>query len=87
MVIPMSRIQAPSASALLASAVEEFLAKAEAFLQNHYQEGSSSTDVNQILQAIANLQLVVNFQALEREFDLHCDHQDLEADHYDSAWF
>jgi len=39
------------------------------------------------MQAISNLQLDVDTERLEQEFDLHCDRKDLEADYYDSAWF
>lgn len=83
----MNSIQAPPASSALALAVEEFLKKAEAFLQNHYQEGSGSEDVQKILTAINNLHLDVDVERLEQEFDLHCDHTDVMTDYYDSAWF
>lgn len=81
------QIQAPSGESTLALSVEGFVKKAETWLQNHYQEGSTSADIQQILQAIANLQLDVDIQALGREFDLHCERKDLEADYYDSAWY
>lgn len=80
-------IQAPSASTIFASALSEFVSKADAFLQNHYHGGSESADVQQVLKALAHLQLDVDKEALEKEFDLRCDRQDLEADYYDSAWF
>lgn len=82
----MKSLQAPSVESSLALTIEGFIKKAEAWLHNHYQEGSNSADIQQILQAITNLQLDVDIQALEREFNLHCDRQDLEADYYDSAW-
>lgn len=87
MVSPMSRIQAPCASSALVSTLEEFISKAETFLKNHYKKDMSSVDVRQIMQAISNLQLDVDTERLEQEFDLHCDRKDLEADYYDSAWF
>lgn len=86
MVSLMSNLTAPCSSSQLALAVEEFLSKAEAFLQNHYKAGSSSADVQQMLQAIANLQMDVDTESLEQEFSLHCDRTDLMADQDDSAW-
>jgi hypothetical protein len=83
----MFQIQAPCPLSALASTLEEFISKADTFLKNHYKEDISSIDVRQIMQAINNLQLDVDTERLEQEFDLHCDRKDLEADYYDSAWF
>lgn len=80
-------LQAPSASSVFASTIEEFVRKADVFLQNHYLEGSNDADIKQMLQAIANLQLDIDAKALEKEFALHCERQDLLNDYYDSNWF
>jgi hypothetical protein len=80
-------IAAPSAESTLALAIEEFTRKAEAFLQIHYQYGSSKEDIEIILKAVNDLKLDINAEQLEQEFELHCDRKDLEADYYDSAWF
>lgn len=80
-------LQAPSVESQLVLSLEAFVKKAEAFLENHYFFGSDSQDVTNILQAVKNLQLDVDEEALQREFQLHCDRKDLEADYYDSAWF
>ncbi|KAB8316133.1 hypothetical protein SD81_028540 [Tolypothrix campylonemoides VB511288] len=80
-------IQAPSAANQLALTLEQFIGKAEAFLQNHYVVGSDSSDVQTILKAIANLQLDVDTERLEEEFRLHQEKRDLMVDHFDSSWF
>lgn len=80
-------VTAPSAESTLALAIEEFTKKAEAFLQIHYQYGSSKEDIEIILKAVDNLKLDIDTKRLEQEFELHCDRKDLEADYYDSAWF
>lgn len=74
-------LQKPSASNQLASTLEEFVAAAEAFLQSHYQVGSDSEDVQKILKAIANLQLDINKEELEEEFELTQERQDLLNDY------
>ena len=53
-------IQAPSSANYLATSLEQFIAKAEAFLQNHYLEGSNSEDIQKILKAITDLGLDVD---------------------------
>lgn len=78
---------AASAESQLALNLEQFISKADAFLQNYYAGGSDSQDVEKIMLAIKNLQLDVDEKALEAEFELYCDRKDLEADSYDSAWF
>ncbi len=44
----------------MATSLEQFIAKAEAFLQNHYLEGSNSEDIQKILKAITDLGLDVD---------------------------
>jgi len=80
-------IQAPSSTSQLALTLEQFVSKAEAFLQNHYTVGSEATDIQQILKAIADLQLDVDDEALEAEFELVQEKRDLLNDYYNSAWF
>ncbi|KOP26366.1 hypothetical protein AMR41_10805 [Hapalosiphon sp. MRB220] len=80
-------IQAPSSANQLALTLEQFVAKAEAFLQNHYKVGSESEDIQKILKAIADLRLDVDNEALEAEFELVQQKKDYLADCYDSAWF
>lgn len=80
-------IQAPSTASQLALTLEQFVSKAEAFLQNHYTVGSEATDIQQILKAIADLQLDVDNEALEAEFELVQEKKDLMGDYYNSAWF
>jgi hypothetical protein len=80
-------IQAPSSTSQLALTLEQFVSKAEAFLQNHYTVGSEATDVQQILKAIADLRLDIDNKALEAEFELVQEKQDLMGDYYDSAYF
>lgn len=63
-------IEAPSSATHLVTALEEFVAKAEAFLQNHYTAGSDSTDIQKILKAVSNLQLDIDKDKLEQEFQL-----------------
>ena len=63
-------IQALSSVDQLALTLEQFVSSAEAFLQNHYMVGSDSSDISKILRAIANLQLDVDNEKLESEFDL-----------------
>ncbi|WP_026736158.1 hypothetical protein [Fischerella sp. PCC 9605] len=80
-------IQAPSAASQLALTLEQFVSQAEAFLQNHYTVGSDSEDIQKILKAIANLQLDIDNERLEQEFELVQEKRELLNDHYDSAWF
>lgn len=80
-------IQAPSAACILADTLESFIKKAEAFLQNHYAVGSDSEDIQKILKAVENLRLEVDNEALEAEFELVQEKQELLNDYYDSAWF
>lgn len=80
-------IQAPSAANQLALTLEQFVSKAEAFLQNHYTAGSDSQDIQQILKAIADLKLDIDNEALEAEFELSHEKQELLKDYYDSCWF
>ena len=80
-------IQAPSSTSQLALTLEQFVSKAEAFLQNHYTVGSEAGDIQQILKAIADLQLDVDDEALEAEFELVQEKRDLLNDYYNSAWF
>lgn len=81
------QLQAPSAESTLALTIEGFIKKADAWLQNYYAGGSDKEDIQQILQAIANLQLDVDAEALEQEFLLQRERQDLMGDYYDSAWY
>jgi hypothetical protein len=76
-----------SATNQLAQSLEEFVSAAEAFLQNHYVGGSDKSDVEAILVAVTNLKLDIDKQALEQEFELACNRQDLISDYYDSAWY
>jgi hypothetical protein len=80
-------IQAPSAANQLALTLEQFIGKAEAFLQNHYVVGSDSADIQTILKAIADLRLDIDTERLEQEFELTQEKQDLMGDYYDSSWF
>jgi hypothetical protein len=80
-------IQAPSVESIFALTLEQFIAKAEAFLQNYYTAGSDSEDIKKILKAIADLPLEVDTKALEAEFELAQEKQDLIGDCHDSAWF
>jgi len=79
-------IQAPSAESIFALTLEQFVAKAEAFLQNYYTVGSDSEDIQKILKAIADLRLDIDSEALEAEFELVQEKKDLMADYY-SPWF
>ncbi|MBD2341232.1 hypothetical protein H6G64_30135 [Calothrix sp. FACHB-156] len=79
-------IQAPSAVNQLALTLEQFVSKAEAFLQNHYTAGSDSHDIQKILKAIADLRLDIDNEALEAEFELAQEKKDLMGDYYDSSW-
>jgi len=80
-------IQAPSSANYLATSLEQFIAKAEAFLQNHYLEGSDSEDIQKILKAITNLGLDVDKDSLEREFNLIQEKKDYLVDIDYSIWF
>jgi len=80
-------IQAPSSANYLATSLEQFIAKAEAFLQNHYLEGSNSEDIQKILKAITNLGLDVDKDSLEREFNLIQEKKDYLVDINYSVWF
>lgn len=80
-------IQAPSSANYLATSLEQFIAKAEAFLQNHYLEGSNSEDIQKILKAITNLGLDVDKDSLEREFNLIQEKKDYLVDIDYSIWF
>jgi hypothetical protein len=71
----------------LATSLEQFIAKAEAFLQNHYLEGSNSEDIQKILKAITNLGLDVDKDSLEREFNLIQEKKDYLVDIDYSIWF
>lgn len=75
-------IQAPSGANQLALTLEQFVASAEAFLQNHYEIGSDSEDISKILKAIADLQLDVDNEKLEAEFELVQEKKDLMADYF-----
>jgi hypothetical protein len=80
-------IQAPSSANYLATSLEQFIAKAEAFLQNHYLEGSNSEDIQKILKAITNLGLDVDKDSLGREFNLVQEKKDYLVDIDYSIWF
>ena len=80
-------IQASSSATALVSAVEEFVHAADAFLQNHYMVGSDSEDISKILKAFHNLNLDINIEQLEQEFDIQLEKKTQMADYYDSAWF
>lgn len=71
----------PSSANQLALTLEQFVAAAEAFLQNHYEAGSDSEDIDKILKAIANLHLDIDTEQLEKEFELHQEKKDLMADY------
>ena len=84
-------IQAPSGANQLALTLEQFVASAEAFLQNHYEIGSDCSadalrayreDISKILKAIADLQLDVDNEKLEAEFELVQEKKDLMADYF-----
>lgn len=67
----------PSSANQLALTLEQFVSAAEAFLQSHYEVGSDSEDIQKILKAIANLQLDVDTEELEKEFELSQEKKDL----------
>lgn len=71
----------PEASDYLVSSLEQFVSAAEAFLQSHYLVGSDSEDIQKILRAIANLQLDIDKEELEREFELVQQKKDLIVDY------
>jgi hypothetical protein len=79
-------LEAPSSATHLVSVLEEFVAKAEAFLQNHYTVGSESEDVQKILKAVFNLQLDIDKDKLEQEFQLVQEKKDLLTDYCDNSW-
>ncbi len=79
-------ITAPSAESTLAQELEKFIKKAEAWLQNHYAAGSDSEDIEKIVSAIANLQLGVDTEALEKEFEIVIEKKNLLNDYYDLTW-
>jgi hypothetical protein len=64
-----TQIQAPSAESQLVLSLEQFVIKADAFLQNYYSGGNDTKDIQKILQAITNLQLDIDLAALKREFN------------------
>jgi hypothetical protein len=64
-----TQIQAPSAESQLVLSLEQFVIKADAFLQNYYSGGNDASDIQKILQAITNLQLDIDLAALKREFN------------------
>ncbi|NJO62412.1 MAG: hypothetical protein HC836_30560 [Richelia sp. RM2_1_2] len=70
----------PSSSDYLASTLEQFVAAAEAFLQNHYLVGSDREDISKILRDIENLRLDIDTEQLEQEFGLNQEKKDLMAD-------
>lgn len=74
-------LQKPSSSDYLASTLEQFVSAAEAFLQNHYLVGSDREDIAKILRAIANLQLDIDNEELEKEFELVQEKKDLLNDY------
>lgn len=80
-------LQIPCSSADLAITIEKFVNKADAFLQNHYAGGSDSADIQKMLKAIAVLQLDIDREALEKEFELATERRDLESDFDSSSWF
>ncbi len=73
----------------MATSLEQFIAKAEAFLQNHYLQGSNSEDIQKILKAITNLGLDLDLDkdSLEREFNLIQEKKDYLVDIDYSIWF
>lgn len=80
-------IVAPSAESTFALTLEQFVKKAEDFLQNYYAGGNDDETMRGMVKAIKELHLEIDEEAIEAEFELHCDRKDLEADYYDSAWF
>lgn len=73
-------IQSSSANQL-ALTLEQFVAAAEAFLQNHYFVGSDSEDISKILKDIENLRLDIDTEKLEQEFELAQEKKDLMTDY------
>ncbi|NJN13189.1 MAG: hypothetical protein HC815_36825 [Richelia sp. RM1_1_1] len=71
----------PEASNQLASTLEQFVAAAEAFIQNHYLVGSDRENISKILKDIENLRLDIDTESLEREFELVQEKKDLIADY------
>ncbi|WP_414623791.1 hypothetical protein [Calothrix sp. CCY 0018] len=70
----------PEASNQLALTLEQFVAAAEAFLQNHYSVGSDREDISKILRDIENLRLDIDTEQLEQEFGLSQEKKDLIVD-------
>jgi hypothetical protein len=81
------QLTAPSAESQLALSLEQFLKKADVFLKNYYAGGNESQDVEKMLKSIKELHLEIDEQALEKEFELYCEKQDLLSDYNDSAWY
>lgn len=80
-------LQAPCSSSDLVTTIEKFVNKAEAFLQNHYAGGSDSADIQTVLDAISALRFGIDRDALEQDFEIMTDREDLERDCDKSFWF
>lgn len=63
-------IKAPSAITIFVTTLEQFFSKIETFLDNHYEYGSESEDVQKMLKEIDGLRFEIDRERLEKEFDL-----------------
>jgi len=63
-------IQAPSAITMFVTTLEQFLSKIEAFLDNHYECGSDSEDIQKMLYSVDNFRYEIDREGLKQEFNL-----------------
>ncbi|MBE9018575.1 Pb-reticulocyte-binding protein [Chroococcidiopsidales cyanobacterium LEGE 13417] len=81
------QLTAPSAESQLVLSLEQFIKKADEFLKGYYAGGNESQDVEKMLKSIRELHLEIDEPALEREFELYRERQDLLNDYNDSRWY
>ena len=81
------QLTAPSAESQLALSLEQFIKKADKFLKGYYAGGNESQDVEKMLKSIRELHLEIDEPALEREFEMYRERQDLLNDYNDSRWY
>lgn len=69
------------------TSLEKFMSKAEKFIKLYYSGSSADQDLSAILTEVAKLASDATDKQLKADYQLHCDCQNLMADHYDSSWF
>lgn len=79
-------LQPISTASELTLPLERFIAKAEAFLTNHYINGSDTSEIEEMLICIENLKLDIDKEALQAEYESMQEQKDLLSDYSEHHW-